>query len=165
MIDKTFAQWWITRIAAFRDVSAEKLAADRDVVMRQQTFNQNYQTFLQNAVLPGMDALSQFLRKGRVIHRISTWGNQISIRIHLAFRWAELVISQSHEDAVSFSHHIYNEGERRSDDSAQDYEHIYDLRDPLPHTVAAQELQFFLGRIVQDLFDDGPGGEIPPGEK
>jgi hypothetical protein len=165
MFDKTFAQWWLSRVEPFRDVPSEKLDADREAMQRQQEFNQYYQTFLQSAILPAMDALAQFLRQGRVVHRISTWGNQISVRIHLAWRWGEMVVCQSHEDAVSFQHHIYNEGERRSDDSAQDFEHVYDLRDPLPPTVAVQEIHFFLGRLVQDLFDAPPPPEIPPGEK
>ncbi|MGA2496858.1 MAG: hypothetical protein ABSH20_03910 [Tepidisphaeraceae bacterium] len=165
MFDKVFAQWWLTRVEPFREVPAEKLAADREAVERQQEFNQNYQTLLQSAVLPTMEALTQLLRRQRVVHRISTWGNQISVRIHLAWRWGELVISQSHEDAVSFQHHVCNEGEKRSEDSSQDFEHIYDLRDPIPPSVAVQELYFFMGRMVQDLVDDGPPPELPPGEK
>jgi hypothetical protein len=165
MFDKSFAQWWLTRVEPYRDVSPEKLAADREAMERQQEFNQNYQRFLQSAVLPAFSAVTQFLTEGRVVHRISTWGNQISLRIHLAWRWGEVVVSQSHEDAVAFSHHIYNEGEKRSDDSAQDFEHLYDLRDPLPPVVAVQELHFFLGRMAQDLFDSGPPAEEPPGAK
>ena len=164
MFDKAFAQWWLSRVEQFREVHPEKLAADREAMERQAEFNQHYQTFLQTAVLPAMEALTQFLRKCRIVHRISTWGNQISVRIHLSWRWGELVVSQSHEDAVSFQHHIYNEGEKRSDDSAQDFDHVYDLRDPLPPTVAAQEVHFFLGRMVQDLTEPPMQPEIPPGE-
>lgn len=84
--------------------------------------------------------------------------------MHLACG-GELVISQSHEDAVTFQHHVCSEGEKHSDDASQDYEHVYDLRDPVPPSVAVQELHFFLGRMVQDLMDGGPLPEIPPGEK
>jgi hypothetical protein len=66
---------------------------------------------------------------------------------------------------VTFEHHIITEGEKRGDDSAQDHSHVYDLRDPLPPSVAVQELQFFLGRLAQDLIEGEPEPEIPPGEK
>ena len=72
---------------------------------------------------------------------------------------------QSHEDAVTFEHHIITEGEKRGDDSAEDHSHQYDLRDPLPAAVAEQELQFFLGRMAQDLVEPEQEPEIPPGEK
>jgi hypothetical protein len=163
MFDKGFAQWWLGRIVPFRDVAPEKLAADRDAMARQQEFNRNYQDFLQGAVLPAVDILTQLMRKNKIVHRVSSWGNQLSIRVHLAWRWGELVIMQSHEDCVTFEHHIYTEGEKRGEDSAQDHLHEYDLRDPLPAAVAQQELQFFLGRLVQDLVEsDEP--EIPPGD-
>lgn len=149
----------------YRDVPAEKLAADREAMRCQQEYNQNYHEFLNKAVLPAVDALVQFLRRGGIVHRVSTWGNQLSVRVHLAWRWGELVVTQSHEDCVSFEHHIITEGEKRGDESAQDHSHLYDLRDPLPASVAAQELQFFLGRLAQDLFEAEPPPEIPPGEE
>ena len=89
----------------------------------------------------------------------------MSLRVHLAWRWGELVIMQSHEDCVTFEHHIITEGEKRGEDSAEDHSHTYDLRDPLPGTLAIQELQFFLGRLAQDLVEHDLGPEIPPGEK
>ena len=36
---------------------------------------------------------------------------------------------------------------------------------PLPAAVAAQEIQFFLSRLVQDLVEQEPEPEIPPGEE
>jgi hypothetical protein len=71
---------------------------------------------------------------------------------------------QSHEDCVTFEHHVITEGEKRGDDSAEDHSHQYDLRDALPPTIAAQELQFFLSRLAQDLIEGDVGPEIPPGE-
>ena len=164
MFDKGFSQWWVKRVAPFRDVPPEKLEADREAMERQQEYNANYQNFLKEAVLPAVEAMTGFLRKNKIIHRVSTWGNQLSIRVHLAWRWGEMVITQSHEDCVTFEHHIITEGEKRGEDSAQDHSHIYDLRDPLPAAVGLQELQFFLGRMAQDLIEPEEGGEIPPGE-
>src|SRR5207302_2409106 len=120
--------------------------------------------FLNKAVLPAVDELVKVLTKQRVVHRVSTWGNQLSLRVHLAWRWGELVIMQSHEDCVTFEHHIITEGEKRGEDSAEDHSHTYDLRDALPGTVANQELQFFLGRLAQDLVEPEESPEIPPGE-
>jgi len=162
MFDKAFAKWWLTRIAPFADVPPEKLAAEREALKRQQEYNQNYNEFLNHSVLPSVDMLVKLLAANRVIHRVSSWGNQLSIRVHLAWRWGELVIMQSHEDAVTFEHHIITEGEKRGDDSAEDHTHQYDLRDPLPGAVAEQELQFFLSRMAQDLVDYGPEPELPP---
>jgi hypothetical protein len=165
MLDKSFAKWWLSRVIPFKDVPAEKLSAEREAMQRQQEYNQNYAEFLNNAVFPAVDALVQVLSRNNVIHRVSTWGNQLSLRIHLAWRWGELVIMQSHEDAVTFEHHVITEGERRGEDSAEDHSHQYDLRDALPATLAEQELQFFLGRLAQDLLEPDPEPEIPPGEK
>jgi len=165
MLDKAFAQWWLARIAPFKDVPPEKLQADREAMSRQHEYNDNYQAFLKRAVLPAIDALVQVLARNNIVHRVSTWGNQIAIRVHLAWRWGELVILQSHEDCVTFEHHIITEGEKRGDDSAEDHSHQYDLRDALPGAVAAQELQFFLTRLVQDLIEGEEEPEIPPGEK
>jgi hypothetical protein len=105
------------------------------------------------------------LAENRIVHRVSTWGNQLALRVHLAWRWGELVIMQSHEDAVTFEHHIITEGERRGEDSAEDHSHQYDLRDALPKMVAQQELQFFLGRLAQDLVEGDEPPEIPLGEE
>jgi hypothetical protein len=164
MLDKGFAKWWLGRVVPYRDVPGEKLAAERDAMQRQQEFNGNYAEFLNNAVLPAVDQLVKLMAQNKVVHRVSTWGNQLSLRVHLAWRWGELVIAQSHEDAVTFEHHIITEGEKRGDDSAEDHSHQYDLRDPLPSAVAEQEMQFFLSRMAQDLVEiDEP--EIPPGEK
>src|SRR3954465_398549 len=165
MLDKSFAKWWLGRVLPFRDVPSEKLAAKREAMSRQQGYNQNYGDFLNNAVFPAVDELVKSLAKSGIVHRVSTWGNQLSLRLHLAWRWGELVIMQSHEDAVTFEHHIITEGEKRGDDSAEDHSHQYDLRDPLPATIAMQELQFFMGRLAQDLVEPEEEPEIPPGEK
>ena len=165
MLDKAFAKWWLGRIRPFRDVAPEKLTAEREAMERQQDYNRNYVDFLKNAVFPGVDALVQVMAKNGIVHRVSTWGNQLSMRIHLAWRWGELVVMQSHEDAITFEHHIITEGEKRGDDSVEDHSHQYDLRDGLPPQIAEQELQFFLGRMAQDLVEPEEEPEIPPGEK
>ena len=165
MLDKTFAKWFLTRVGPFIDVPPEKLAAEREAMSRQQEYNHNYAQFLNEAILPALHALVEVLSKNRVINRVSNWGNQLSLRVHLAWRWGELVIMQSHEDAVTFEHHIITEGEKRGDDSAEDHSHQYDLRDPLPATVAETELQFFLSRLAQDLVEMEPEPELPPGEE
>jgi hypothetical protein len=165
MLDKTFAKWWLGRVRPFKDVPPEKLSAEREAMEMQQDYNRNYKQFLETAVLVAIDELVESLKKNGIVHRVSAWGNQLSLRVHLAWRWGELVIMQSHEDAVTFEHHIITEGEKRGDDSAEDHSHQYDLRDPLPAPVAAQELQFFLGRMAQDLVEPEPEPEIPPGEK
>ncbi len=163
MYDKSFAQWWLGRVKPFKDVGAEKLTAEREAMEKQQEYNRNYADFLNNAVLPAIDELVKMLAKNRIVHRVSTWGNQLSLRVHLAWRWGELVITQSHEDCVTFEHHIITEGERRGDDSAEDHSHAYDLRDPLPPYIAQEQISFFLGRLAQDLVEiEEP--EIPPGE-
>src|SRR5206468_10635653 len=108
----------------------------------QQEYNNNYATFLNNAVFPAVNELVKTLAKSGIVHRVSTWGNQLSLRIHLAWRWGELVIMQSHEDAVTFEHHIITEGDRRGDDSAVDHSHQYDLRDPQPVQSAHNESRF-----------------------
>ncbi len=162
MVDKSFAKWWTSRVLPYRDVAPEKLAAEREAMEKQNEYNQNYADFLNNAVLPAIDELVELLRSQRIVHRVSTWGNQLAIRIHLTWRWGELVIMQSHEDAVTFEHHIITEGEKRGEDSAEDHSHQYDLRDALPPMIARQELQFFLGRLAQDLVEPDPGPELPP---
>ena len=163
--DKVFAKWWLARVGPFKDVPPEKLEADREAMRRQQDYNRNYATFLNEAVLPAVDEMTQLLRKNNIVHRVSSWGNQLSLRVHLAWRWGELVIMQSHEDCVTFEHHIITEGEKRGDDSAEDHSHQYDLRDPLPATLASAEIQFFLSRVAQDLVEPEPEPEIPPGEE
>lgn len=165
MLDRSFSKWWLGRVQPFRDVPPEKLAAEREAMERQQDFNRHYGEFLNSAVFPSIDALVQLLSKNGIVHRVSTWGNQLSLRIHLAWRWGELVIMQSHEDAVTFEHHIITEGEKRGDDSAEDHSHQYDLRDTIPAAIADEQIQFFLGRLAQDLFEPEPEPEIPPGEQ
>ena len=165
MLDKAFAKWWLGRVEAYRDVPPEKLSAEREAMAKQQEYNRNYTELLQTAVFPSIDELVKVLGRAGIVHRVSTWGNQLSLRVHLAWRWGELVITQSHEDAVTFEHHIITEGERRGDDSAEDHSHQYDLRDPLPPQVAQQEIHFFLGRMAQDLVEPEEEPEIPPGEK
>jgi hypothetical protein len=164
MLDKSFVKWWLGRVVPYRDVHPEKLAAEREAVEKLAEYNQNYAEFLNRAVFPAVDDLVKFLAKNGVVHRVSTWGNQLSLRIHLAWRWGELVIMQSHEDCVTFEHHIITEGEKRGEDSAEDHSHQYDLRDAIPGTVAENELQFFLSRVGQDLVEPPPEPEIPPGE-
>jgi hypothetical protein len=165
MLDKTFARWWIDRVQPFREVPPDKLAAEREAVDRQQEFNSNYDAFLKRAVLPQLEELVSLLAHAGVVHRAASWGNQISLRVHLAWRWGELVISQSHEDCVTFDHSIITEGERRGEDREDNHTHHYDLRDVPPESVAGQELQFFLSRIAQDLWEPEPEPEIPPGEQ
>jgi hypothetical protein len=165
LFDKSFSKWWLSRVTPFAEVPAEKLAAEHEAVERQQEYNQNYLAFMTSSALPAVDQLVKLLTANRVNHRVTTWGNQLAVRVHLAWRWGELVITQSHEDAVTFEHHIITEGEKRGDDSAEDHSHQYDLRDPLPPTIAAQELMFFLTRLAQDLYEMDPPPEIPPGEK
>jgi hypothetical protein len=164
MLEKSFTKWWLARVEPFRDVANEKLAAEREAMELQQDYNRNYASFLDNAVLPEVDDLVKLLNHKRIIHRVTTWGNQLAVRVHLSYRWGELVIMQSHEDAVTFEHHIITEGERRGEDSGEDHSHQYDIRDPLPAAVAAQELQFFLSRLAQDMVEPEPGPEVPPGE-
>ena len=41
MIDKAFAKWWLARAVPFRDVPAEKLAAEREAMESQQEYTQN----------------------------------------------------------------------------------------------------------------------------
>ena len=165
MLDKPFAKWWLSRVVPFRDVAPEKLAAEREAMAQQQEYNRNYEDFLKQAIIPAIDAIVKLLAANKVVHRVSSWGNQLSLRVHLAWRWGELVIMQSHEDCVTFEHHIITEGEKRGDDSAEDHSHTYDLRDALPSQLAVQELQFFMGRLAQDLVEPEPEPEIPPGEK
>src|SRR4051812_36437698 len=100
MLEKSFAKWWLMRVVPFRDVPAEKLAAEREAMESQDEYNVNYAEFLNGAVLPAVHSLVEMLTANKVIHRVSTWGNQLSMRVHLAWRWGELVIVQSHEDAV-----------------------------------------------------------------
>jgi hypothetical protein len=164
MFDKSFVKWWLGRVQPFKDVPPEKLTAEREAERRQQDYNNNYAEFLNGAVLPAIDELVKMLIRSGVIHRVSTWGNQLSLRVHLACRWGELVIMQSHEDAVTFEHHIITEGEKRGDDSAEDHSHQYDLRDPPPASIAGTELLFFLSRLAQDLVEQDLGPELPPGE-
>jgi len=164
MMDKGFAKWWLSRVVPFRDVAPEKLAAEREAMAQQQEYNRNYEDFLRSAVFPTIEVIVKTLKANEIVHRVSNWGNQLSLRVHLAWRWGELVIMQSHEDCVTFEHHIITEGEKRGDDSAEDHSHTYDLRDALPPTLAVQELQFFMGRLAQDLVEPEPEPEIPPGE-
>jgi hypothetical protein len=162
-MDKRFVQWWLGRVTPFLDVPPEKLLAERAAMERQQDYNRNYADFLNGAVLPTVDDLVKLLTEKRVIHRVTSWGNQLAIRIHLMWRWGELVIMQSHEDAITFEHHIITEGEKRGEEASEDHSHQYDLRDPLPETVATTELQFFLSRLAQDLVEEEVP-ELPPGE-
>jgi hypothetical protein len=165
MFDKEFDKWWINRLLPFAEVAPEKLAAEREAVEKMQEFNQNYMRFLKEAVLPLIDKLVKRMADNHIVHRVSTWGNQLSLRVHLAYRWGEIVITQSHEDAVTFEHHIITEAESRRDDQAEDHSHQYDLRDPVPSSVAGYELMFFMTRLAMDLVEPEEEPEIPPGEK
>lgn len=165
MFDKEFSAWWIGRLSPYADVPPEKLAAEREAVEKMQGYNANYMHFLQAAVFPVVDQLVQMMAQNRIVHRVSTWGNQLSLRVHLSWRWGELVITQSHEDAVTFEHHIITEAESRRDDQSEDHSHQYDLRDPVPATVAQYELMFFMTRLAMDLVEPEEEPELPPGEK
>ncbi len=164
MLDKSFAKWWLGRVRSIQGCCPRKARcrAARPS-SQQQEYNRNYEDFLKHAIIPTIDAVVKTLAANKVVHRVSSWGNQLSLRVHLAWRWGELVIMQSHEDCVTFEHHIITEGEKRGEDSAEDHSHTYDLRDPLPVTLAVQELQFFLGRLAQDLVEPEMEPEIPPG--
>ena len=162
-MDKAFLQWFFDRVEPYREVPPDKLTAEREAAERVEEHNRNYSDFLTNAVFPNTEKLVQFLTGHRIVHRVTTWGNQLSIRVHMAWRWGELVITQSHEDAMSFEHHIITEGEKRSDDHAEDTVHQYDLHDPVPPIIAQQELAFFLSRLVQDLVEDEEP-DVPLGE-
>ncbi len=162
MIDKSFVKWWVSRVQPFAEVEPEKLAAESEAMAEQQNYNRHYADFLNKAVLPAVDGVVKLFAQHRIVHRVSTWGNQLSLRVHLAWRWGELVITQSHEDCVTFEHHIITEGERRGDDSVEDHSHQYDLRDPIPPAVAESELQFFLSRIAQDLVEAMSPGDLEP---
>jgi hypothetical protein len=164
MLDKGFANWWVNRVSAFVDVAPEKLAAEREALARQQDYNSNYEEFLKGAVFPAVEEVVKLLSRARVVHRVSTWGNQLSLRIHLSWRWGELVISQSHDDCVTFGHHIFTEGERRGEDSSENHEHQYDCREPLPAVIAATEIQFFLSRLAQDMVEPQVEDDMLPGE-
>lgn len=164
MLDKSFADWWTTRVQPYRDVASEKLAAERETQRKQQEYNRHYADFLNSAILPAVEELVQFLKRNRIVFHVTSWGNQLAIRIHLTWRWGELVILQSHEDCVTFEHHIITEGERRGEDSTDDHTHTYDLRDAIPGIVADQELSFFLSRLAQDLVEDEEP-DLPPGEE
>jgi hypothetical protein len=165
LFDKSFVKWWTTRLAPFVEVPPEKLAAEREAVERMQEYNQNYQHFLQTSVMPAVEQLIKMMAQAGIVHRVTTWGNQLSVRIHLAWRWGEMVIAQAHEDAVTFEHHIITEGERRGDDMNEDHTHQYDLRDPVPKEIAHYEMMFFMTRLAMDLVEPPPEPEIPPGEK
>src|SRR4051812_29854518 len=164
MFDKAFAQWWLGRVVPFKDVTPEKLDAEREAMEHQSEYNKNYTDFLQDAVFPVVDELGKMLQKNRIVHRVSTWGNQLALRVHLAWRWGELVIMQSHEDCVTFEHHIMTDGEKRGEGDPEEHSPQYDLHEPLPKIFAEQELQFFLGWLAQDLVElEDP--EIPPSEE
>lgn len=162
-MDKAFIKWFQTRVEPYRDVPQEKLTAEREAMQLQQEHNRNYADFLHQAVLPSVEVIVEMLKQQRVVHRVSTWGNQLAIRVHLAWRWGELVIAQTHEDAVSFEHHIITEGEKRTDDRTEDHTHQYDLHDPIPPIIAQHELIFFMTRLAQDLLPEMEP-ETPPGE-
>lgn len=165
MLDKHFTQWFITRAARFADVPPEKLRTEQEAVERLAECNQHYETFLKSAVFPEVERLVALLRQAGIVHRVGTWGNQLSLRVHLAWRWGELIITQSHEDMLTFEHHIVTEGESRRDDSAEDHSHGYDLREPLPAVAATTELHFFMSRLAQDLYEGEEEPEIPPEPK
>ena len=153
MAEESFVDWWLTRVKPFAEVDDVQLKRERTAMEKQQEYNRHYADFLHNAILPGIDELVKIFADNAIVHRVSTWGNQLSLRVHLSWRWGELVIMQSHEDCVTFMHHIITEGEGRGDDSDEEHSHAYDLHDALPTNIAKQELQFFLGRLAQDLIE------------
>jgi hypothetical protein len=161
MFEKNFSKWVVNRLKPYSEVPPDKLVAEREAAVRQQEFNENYSAFVKTSLLPVIEATTKMLSAARIVHRISTWGNQLSIRVHLTWRWGELVVVQSHEDAVTFEHHIITEGEKRGDDQADDHTHQYDLREPLPDAIAQYEISFFLTRLAQDMVEVNQG-ELPP---
>src|SRR5439155_4707459 len=74
MLDKSFAKWWLSRVVPFRDVAPEKLAAEREAMAQQQEYNRNYAEFLNQAVLPAVDAIVKTLAANKIVHRVSSWG-------------------------------------------------------------------------------------------
>jgi len=163
MFEKEFSKWVVARLKPYADVPPEKLVAEREAVVRQQDFNENYSKFVQTSLLPTIEETVKLLKHARIVHRVTTWGNQLSLRVHLAWRWGELVVAQSHEDAVTFEHHIITEGEKRGDDQTDDHSHQYDLREQLPTAIAEFELSFFLTRLAQDMVEIDQSQELPPG--
>ena len=86
------------------------------------------------ATLQSIDKLVQEMEAG--LHKPGRWLPEHPVIGKL--QRGELVITQSHENAVTFEHHILTEGERRGDEAAEDHSHQYDLRDPLPAPVDAR---------------------------
>ena len=162
MLDPHLTRWFITRAARFADVPPEKLRAETDAVERLAECNAHYEQFLKQAVFPDVERLVADLQQTGIVHRVSTWGNQLALRIHLDYRWGELIISQSQEDLLTFEHRIISEGESRGDDSVNDHKHDYDLREPLPAQAATTELHFFMSRMAQDLYEQDDEPELPP---
>ena len=164
MAEDSFVDWWLSRVRPFAQVDEVQLKRERSAMEKQQEFNRHYADFLNGAILPGVDELVKIFTANDIVHRVSTWGNQLSLRVHLSWRWGELVIMQSHEDCVTFMHHIITEGESRGEDSDEEHSHAYDLQDDLPKNIAQQELQFFLGRLAQDLIEREPEETDEDGE-
>ena len=153
MSEDSFVDWWLGRVKPFAEVDEIQLKRERQAAEKQQQFNENYADFLNGAILPGIDELVKIFTENQIVHRVSSWGNQLSLRVHLSWRWGELVIMQSHEDCVTFMHRIITESDGRGEESDEEHSHAYDLNDALPPTIARQELQFFLGRMAQDLVE------------
>ena len=65
----------------------------------QQEYNRNYAEFLNSAVFP---RTSFGHCHSGIVHRVITWAIALPSR-NLAWRWGELVIMQSHEDAFRSS--------------------------------------------------------------
>ena len=166
MLDKSFAKWWLSRVVPFRDVAPEKLAAEREAMSQQQEYNRNYAEFLNQAVLPAVDAIVKTLAANKIVHRVSSWGNQL-----VAARAPGVAVGRAGDhaeprglrDLRAPHHHRRRKARRRLAPKTIPTPTTCATR--CPATLAVQELQFFLGRLAQDLVEPEPEPEIPPGEK
>ncbi len=152
MLDKQLVEWWVQHAIAYRKVDVEHVDGEKLEMHRQQGRNQNYLHFLNEAVLPAVERLVQALKKAKIMHRVSAWGNHLSLRIHLTYCWGEIVISQDMPSSASFDIQVMRDDAYDEGDSLCDEEHDYLLDDPIPPGVVDLELQFFLMRLVQDLY-------------
>ena len=64
-MDKAFVKWFQTRIEPYRDVTPEKLAAEREAMQLQEEHNRNYEQFLHTAVLPAVAQIVETLNEQR----------------------------------------------------------------------------------------------------
>jgi len=144
----------------------EMLSAEREAMAKQQDYNQHYGEFLKDAVFPAVEELVQVLSKGADRPSRQHLGKSAFTAGSSAWRWGELVVMQSHEDAVTFEHHIITEGgEAREETTRRRIIRISTIcaisyREPW----RAGSCSFFLTRLALDLVEQEPEPEIPPGE-